>query len=147
MSMAFLTARIYTWAALLTLALTGVTGGLSVCQGHDGHVTIEPVAYRHCATSDDLREHVGEREFHGSAARAATCCDADLAFAMAGNSRLSIPARSRLGQGDIDQSPSPSSDPLMRLEHRGHAIASVHHSSSHLSHLRTIVLLRCSSFL
>jgi len=142
MCLSLFNARIYTWAAVLALALTGVTGGLSVCQGHDGRLTIEPVAYRHCAASDDLRDHVGEREFHGSAARTATCCDADMAFAIASGSRADIPTQNRLGQSDIDRSPSPLRDLPTRQELHHHAAASVPLSSSHLSHLRTIVLLR-----
>ena len=142
MCLTLFTARIYTWAAVLAVTLTGVTGGLSVCQGHDGHLTIEPVAYRHCAASDDLRDHVGEREFHGSAARAVTCCNADMAFAMASGPKAGIPTQNRFGQGDIDRSPSPVRDMPTRQELHDCAVASVPLSSSHLSHLRTIVLLR-----
>ena len=144
MFLRFLTLQIHACVVFLALVLTGAPGGLIVCHGDDGRLTVKPGAFGFCApSSTSQHEHDRERESHEPTAREAPCNDVNLTFAIGPGSGSG--SRSRSHGGANRAAVCRTTCALWRLlPDTGQArrvVSRLPVSTSHLSHLRTIILL------
>ena len=128
-------------AVLLAFVLAGLSGGHVLCPDDDANAAVGLAAYGDLGSSDVSARSCEKRESHETTVQATACCDSDLDLHIAVSSdsrsfgknrqvRVAIGARSLSSWG-----PMLRTDQGMRLASRDSLPV------SHLSHLRTIVLV------